>query len=317
MPYVYKIENKITHEFYYGARFKVDKPDGDLWVKYFTSSKSIKRLIELHGRDSFTVDALEIYANKDQCFWKEQDYIKENIHNVLCINKYSIDYNGQPTLVNKGHTEETCAKISKSNQNNPKRQGKVSPFKGRKMTSEQKRRCSLSSKIKRELSIDGVVYESINSASKALSLTPDTIQSRCKSKNYPAWFKTGKQTHKLTHTPDPNSKQNIANKLFIELYELEKHNLDGFREKFILTLMNIISTTYISAEHMYRIARNNSPNITIPYCKIGDGVTINGVEYVSIARAAELLGVTIATVAYRIKSPKYTEWYKAKSVYPG
>lgn len=48
-PYVYKLTNKITNQFYYGyrranVRLKLT-PKNDLWKVYFSSSKDVKPLL--------------------------------------------------------------------------------------------------------------------------------------------------------------------------------------------------------------------------------------------------------------------------------
>lgn len=93
--YVYLVRNKITQEFYYGSRYKNRDlgrlPEDDLWVYYFTSSKSVKLLIESHGKESFEYVVIFRSNNYDECYWFEQDKIRENISNPLCLNRSYID----------------------------------------------------------------------------------------------------------------------------------------------------------------------------------------------------------------------------------
>ncbi len=74
-PYVYKIHNNVTNEFYYGSRCKnVSEgrtPSEDFWKYYFTSSKKIKSLIEIYGRESFSREIIFTDPDYDICYWKE------------------------------------------------------------------------------------------------------------------------------------------------------------------------------------------------------------------------------------------------------
>ena len=101
MPYIYCIKNLITGEFYYGSRYiNSAEPKDDLWVTYFTSSKSVKRLIELHGKESFSTLILSAHFDTEECFRKEQEFIKENIENPLCLNKQYVK-DTEPVFLNK------------------------------------------------------------------------------------------------------------------------------------------------------------------------------------------------------------------------
>lgn len=94
-PYVYLVRNKITNQFYYGSRASNVRfrrtPENDLWIFYFTSSKKVKKLIEIYGKDSFTVEILYKLSDYNICYWKEQELIKESKSNPLCVNGTYID----------------------------------------------------------------------------------------------------------------------------------------------------------------------------------------------------------------------------------
>lgn len=95
LTYVYLVTNKITNQFYYGSRFKNVElnrsPENDFWIHYFTSSKSVKNLIKEYGKDSFEYKILFKDKDYDNTYWFEQNIIKENILNPLCLNKSFID----------------------------------------------------------------------------------------------------------------------------------------------------------------------------------------------------------------------------------
>ena len=80
--YVYKITHTISGKYYYGYRYANQKsniaPELDLWIKYFTSSKHIKELIENDGIDSFTHDIIFKHEDALVCWTYEQLMIKEH-----------------------------------------------------------------------------------------------------------------------------------------------------------------------------------------------------------------------------------------------
>lgn len=93
--YVYLITNKVTNQFYYGSRasnvrFK-RTPTEDLWIHYFTSSKKVKELINLHGKDSFDTRIIFEHDSYDMCFWEEQRLIRESKKDQLRLNVAYID----------------------------------------------------------------------------------------------------------------------------------------------------------------------------------------------------------------------------------
>lgn len=86
--YVYKITNKNTNEFYIGGRgCKID-PINDLGVKYFSSSKILKKMISNLGIESFTFIILnDKYTTWKECYDSEQYMIHSEWGNPLLINK--------------------------------------------------------------------------------------------------------------------------------------------------------------------------------------------------------------------------------------
>lgn len=93
--YVYCIEHTPTGKFYYGARYRHIRnkiqPEDDLWKKYFTSSKQVKNLRKEYGDDSFECSIIFKSLDVDECFVVEQNLIKENVKNPLCLNMRYFD----------------------------------------------------------------------------------------------------------------------------------------------------------------------------------------------------------------------------------
>jgi NUMOD3 motif len=120
LAYTYFIRNKITNQFYYGSRganIRLKRSASeDLWIYYFTSSKEISNLRTLYGNDSFDISIIMESKEYDDCYWYEQDLIRNNITNQLCLNKqYQDRENGNRKFSSDGPcTEERRLAISKS-----------------------------------------------------------------------------------------------------------------------------------------------------------------------------------------------------------
>jgi hypothetical protein len=139
--YVYKITHRETGQFYFGSRvanIRLNRePEKDFWVEYFSSSDVIKELIRTYGIDIFHTEILLKNIDADEVYWKEQQFIKENISNPLCMNLHYKDReSGQKMWSthgiepwNKGLTKDTNERVSELAE---KSRGKPSPHKGKK-----------------------------------------------------------------------------------------------------------------------------------------------------------------------------------------
>ena len=91
-PYVYKVTNKNTGKYYFGFRMSHVKRNisilDDSWIKYFTSSKEIHKLIVEYGTDAFLIEILYTNVDFKKCYIKEQQLIKYHISDELCVNKH-------------------------------------------------------------------------------------------------------------------------------------------------------------------------------------------------------------------------------------
>jgi hypothetical protein len=109
IPYTYKLIFKPTGQYYFGVRWANGCNPNDLWVKYFTSSKHIKKLIKEYGKDSFIVKVTKTFNNaKDAAEWETLLLTKTNAsRNAKFINKA----NNMPQHSTKGlcwiHHNET------------------------------------------------------------------------------------------------------------------------------------------------------------------------------------------------------------------
>jgi hypothetical protein len=76
IPYTYRITHLPSGRHYYGARYAKDCHPCDLWAKYFTSSKVVKKLIEQDGKEAFSYEVRRTFKTVGECIdWE---------HKVLC-----------------------------------------------------------------------------------------------------------------------------------------------------------------------------------------------------------------------------------------
>ena len=86
--YTYKITHKESRQFYIGGRGTKINPINDLGVKYFSSSKTLKKLIKISGSDSFHYEILkDNYSSWKECYDSEQSMIFNEWGNILLLNK--------------------------------------------------------------------------------------------------------------------------------------------------------------------------------------------------------------------------------------
>lgn len=75
IPYVYIIKNKTTQLKYLGVRYAKNCHPNDFWVTYFTSSKLVKKLIDLYGKEDFYIKILHKFPNDpEKAVLKEAHY---------------------------------------------------------------------------------------------------------------------------------------------------------------------------------------------------------------------------------------------------
>lgn len=168
-PYTYLIKFLPTGQVYYGSSFannkwKIAHPS-QLWTTYFTSSKEIKKLISIHGKNAFEVSVRRCFDNREKTIlWENKILTKFNAaHNPMWLNKS----NGSVKFVcsqhsdaskkkmsecrigvkRKPHSEEARKKMSEA------RKGKSSWNKGLKMSDEFKLKMSEIAKQRKRVTL--------------------------------------------------------------------------------------------------------------------------------------------------------------------
>ena len=139
-PYIYKVTDKVTGEFYIGSQCR----GLSIGKNYFTSStnKTFRNKFKSNPCQ-FEIKIIGTFTNPQTCVLQENIFIKDNLKNPLCLNRcYTIgknrQFNSNGNAFNKGrhHSEETRKKMSVAHK------GRVSPNKGIHLSEETKRKLS-------------------------------------------------------------------------------------------------------------------------------------------------------------------------------
>ena len=86
-PYVYKLTGK-DGSFYFGVRWYYETtPEEDLFKNYFTSSNSVKKIIEEEGLNFFKTEILQVFETKEDALQYEYNLIKGSLNYNLCLNR--------------------------------------------------------------------------------------------------------------------------------------------------------------------------------------------------------------------------------------
>ena len=115
IPYVYLIGWKELDVWYCGVRYHRNCQPSDLWSKYFTSSRHVKKFRELHGEPDH-IEILKEFADKESALIFEEQKLREfdvlnkpNWLNKNICGKFAGNY--------KPHSPETKLKMSISHKN--------------------------------------------------------------------------------------------------------------------------------------------------------------------------------------------------------
>lgn len=109
-PFTYIITFLPTGQKYYGVRTKRGCHPKELWQSYFTSSKIVHRLINLHGKDSFVFEIRKTFKDSQSAIlWEHRVLSRLNAaEHPLWLNQNNGDRKFLPQPV---RNDETKAKI--------------------------------------------------------------------------------------------------------------------------------------------------------------------------------------------------------------
>jgi hypothetical protein len=101
-PYTYRIFCRATNQYYYGVRFAKNCNPSDLFVKYFTSSNGVKRLIDEYGTEVFYIEIRKIFDTTEDAKSWERRVNRWTMRWSNYLNKHS---NGNFILTDKERIE--------------------------------------------------------------------------------------------------------------------------------------------------------------------------------------------------------------------
>ena len=88
--YVYKITFLDTGEYYIGSRgSNINdgvKPEKDLWVRYFSSSRAFKKMIREYGKAAFEPEIMSKHKDEALAHKAAEKLIGKHLDNELCLN---------------------------------------------------------------------------------------------------------------------------------------------------------------------------------------------------------------------------------------
>ena len=95
-PYTYLIGWSVHNKWYYGCQYGKKSDPSNLWTRYFTSSKEVRKFVKEHG-DPDIIEVRKTFADKVSCRLWEHKVLRrlKVVENVLWLNQtdnISIDY---------------------------------------------------------------------------------------------------------------------------------------------------------------------------------------------------------------------------------
>lgn len=173
-PFTYCITHIPSGKKYYGVRYKKNCSPEDLWDKYFTSSKEVKKLIENDGVSSFLVEIRKVFTCKEKAKnWEHKVLRRLKVcQKEIWLNK---SYGKAPSTSGFVYSEESRKKMSEW------QKGNNNPMFGKKHTNETRKKISEAGKGRKR---SEETKSKISKAKKGKpfsgynSNTPETIEKR-------------------------------------------------------------------------------------------------------------------------------------------
>lgn len=120
MSYVYFLKNKTTGLKYIGVQYSKKCDSRLFWVTYFTSSKQVKQLIKLFGKEDFSFKILKQFENKYDAIkyenkllkiaTKKHDYLNMHTNFFGPLTKKQIEENKEKQSISASITGLLCFK---------------------------------------------------------------------------------------------------------------------------------------------------------------------------------------------------------------
>lgn len=109
--YFYLIQHKVSGKFYAGSSYRKNCHPTQFWTSYFTSSKTVKRIILEDGEDSFSVCYIGVRSNDDARDF-EAAFLKSI--NAAGNSEWINNSNGHSSFRCDKHSDESKEKIRQS-----------------------------------------------------------------------------------------------------------------------------------------------------------------------------------------------------------
>jgi group I intron endonuclease len=180
MEYViYSITCKETGKIYFGRSQEVEKrwrSHKNMLRKSLHSNVTMQSDWNVYGENSFIFKILHTFTDLNESIQKEQEYIDDDSYDKYNISDAKI---GGDTFTNNPRSEEIrkLKSINTSGKNNP-------------MYGKPKNEYTIN-RIKeansKKIIIDGIVFDSLSTASKELGLGVTTISYRLNAKSFTEW----------------------------------------------------------------------------------------------------------------------------------
>lgn len=141
MPYTYYIFHIPTNQHYYGARWAKNCHPDDFWVDYFTSSKTVKDLIEIYGIDSFKTEIRRTFKTAKAAKLWEHKVLKKI--KAVERNDWLNKANGQPPICNYSRLGQGKGRKLSQTHKDKISNGNMGKLKGRQQTDEHIKKAAL------------------------------------------------------------------------------------------------------------------------------------------------------------------------------
>lgn len=142
IPYTYLIKFIPTGQVYYGSRTANNCHPDDLWVLYFTSSKTIKNLIQEYGKEAFSYEVRKTFKTTRECLEWEHKVLRR--FKVTKNDRWLNRSYGSSNFSTQGRplSEQHKKKIAKFQKGRKKSPATIEKLKNRTHTQEAKDKIS-------------------------------------------------------------------------------------------------------------------------------------------------------------------------------
>lgn len=213
IPFTYLLTHKPTGKMYYGVRYKKGCSPDDLWKKYFSSSKKVKKLIEEYGIDSFEYSIRKIFLSSlDARNWETKVLTRLKVcQNDKWLNEnYGNHY---PSTLGKQMPEERKRKIGEA------QKGVLNHMWGKTHTEDARLKISIASRGRKHSEES---KHKMSIAKKGVPISPDKKRIRSREEIERAAKTNRERAHKRTTEQRERMKKSAAGRRWKKCLETGK-----------------------------------------------------------------------------------------------